>query len=44
MENASGLTGRDTNLGNTAKLAELDELARKNRVAERLAALKAGKG
>lgn len=43
LENASGLAGRDTNLGNSAKLAELDELARKNRVAERLAALKAGK-
>lgn len=43
LENASGLAGRDTNLSNAAKLAELDELARKNRVAERLAALKAGK-
>ena len=28
---------------NAGKLAELEELARKNRVAERLAALKAGK-
>ena len=43
LEKASGITGRDTNLGNAGKLAELEDLARKNRVAERLAALKAGK-
>ena len=43
LEKASGIAGRDTNLGNAGKLAELEDLARKNRVAERLAALKAGK-
>jgi phage shock protein A len=43
LEKASGVAGRDTALGNAGKLAELEELARKNRVAERLAALKAGK-
>jgi phage shock protein A len=43
LEKASGLAGRDTTLGNAGKLAELEELSRKNRVAERLAALKAGK-
>ena len=43
LEKASGIAGRDTGLGNAGKLAELEELARKNRVAERLAALKAGK-
>lgn len=43
LEKASGIAGRDTALGNAGKLAELEELARKNRVAERLAALKAGK-
>ncbi len=42
LEKASGIAGRDTGLGNAGKLAELEELARKNRVAERLAALKAG--
>ncbi|MDX1391052.1 MAG: PspA/IM30 family protein [Rheinheimera sp.] len=44
LEKASGIAGRDTSLANAGKLAELDELARQNRVAERLAALKAGKG
>lgn len=43
LEKASGIAGRETGLGNAGKLAELEELARKNRVAERLAALKAGK-
>ena len=43
LEKASGIAGRDTSLGNAGKLAELEDLARKNRVAERLAALKAGK-
>ncbi|GAB60019.1 PspA/IM30 family protein [Rheinheimera nanhaiensis] len=43
LEKASGIAGRDTNLSNAGKLAELEDLARKNRVAERLAALKAGK-
>jgi phage shock protein A len=43
LEKASGVAGRDTALANAGKLAELEELARKNRVAERLAALKAGK-
>lgn len=43
LEKASGMAARDTNLGNAGKLAELEDLARKNRVAERLAALKAGK-
>ncbi|WP_213995086.1 PspA/IM30 family protein [Arsukibacterium sp.] len=43
LEKASGIAGRDTGLANAGKLAELEELARKNRVAERLAALKAGK-
>lgn len=44
LEKASGIAGRDTSMANAGKLAELDELARQNRVAERLAALKAGKG
>lgn len=43
LERSSGIAGRDTALGNAGKLAELEELSRKNRVAERLAALKAGK-
>lgn len=43
LEKASGISGRETELHNTRKLAELEELSRKNRVAERLAALKAGK-
>lgn len=43
LEKASGIAGRDTTLGSAGKLAELEELARKNRVAERLAALKAAK-
>lgn len=43
LEKASGIAQRDTSLNNAGKLAELEELSRKNRVAERLAALKAGK-
>lgn len=43
LERNAGIVGRDTSLGNAGKLAELEELSRKNRVAERLAALKAGK-
>lgn len=43
LERNSGIPGRDNGLGNAGKLAELEELSRKNRVAERLAALKAGK-
>lgn len=43
LERNSGIPGRDNSLGNAGKLAELEELSRKNRVAERLAALKAGK-
>ncbi len=43
LERSSGIAGRDTGLGNAGKLAELEELSRKNRVAERLAAIKAGK-
>ena len=43
LEKASGIAGRDTSLSNAGQLAELEELSRKNRVAERLAALKAGK-
>ena len=43
LQKASGIAGRDTSLASASKLAELDELARQNRVAERLAALKAGK-
>lgn len=43
MERASGLPGRGMNTGSAVKLAELEELARKNRIEERLAALKAGR-
>jgi phage shock protein A len=43
LEKASGVAGCDTSLGNAGKLAELEELSRKNRIAERLAAIKAGK-
>lgn len=43
LERSSGIAARDSSLGNAGKLAELEELSRKNRVAERLAALKAGK-
>ena len=43
LERNAGIAGRDTTLSNAGKLAELEELSRKNRVAERLAALKAGK-
>ena len=43
LEKATGLAGRDGSLANTSKLAELEELTRQNRIAERLAAIKAGK-
>lgn len=43
LERASGLPGRPLEMGSARKLAELEDHARKNRVAERLAALKAGK-
>lgn len=43
MERATGVPGRYTELGSARKLAELEEHVRKNRVAERLAAMKAGK-
>jgi phage shock protein A len=43
MEKASGVPGRVTETGNARKLAELEDHVRKNRIAERLAALKAGK-
>lgn len=42
LEKASGIAGRETTVGSAGKLAELEELSRKNRIAERLAALKAG--
>ena len=41
LEKATGIAGRDVSLTSASKLAELDELARHNRIAERLAALKA---
>ncbi|MCV0424758.1 MAG: PspA/IM30 family protein [Roseibium sp.] len=42
MKNATGLPGgRSGEMTDSTKLAELDDLARKNRVSERLAALKA---
>lgn len=41
LEKATGIVGRDVSLASASKLAELDELARHNRIAERLAALKA---
>ena len=41
LEKATGIAGRDVSLTSSSKLAELDELARHNRIAERLAALKA---
>ena len=42
MKNATGLPASDAgDLASATKLAELDDLARKNRVSERLAALKA---
>lgn len=40
MENSSGVVGAQSEVN--AKLAELEELARTNRIAERLAAIKAG--
>lgn len=41
LEKATGIAGRDVSLTSASKLAELEELARHNRIAERLAALKA---
>lgn len=43
LQKASGVAGRELSLGQAGKLSELEELSRKNRVTERLAALKAGK-
>ena len=43
LENQSGLPGRGLDTSNARQLAELEELSRNNRIAERLAALKAGK-
>lgn len=43
LENHSGLPGRGLDTSNARQLAELEELSRNNRIAERLAALKAGK-
>lgn len=42
LENATGVPGRGEP-GDARRLAELEELARRNRIAERLAALKAGR-
>lgn len=42
MEKNSGLPGGNSDLARKAKLAELEELARRNRIRERLAAVKAG--
>lgn len=41
FESASNVSASSTDSGTAARLAELDELARKNRVQERLAAMKA---
>ncbi|TYT75463.1 PspA/IM30 family protein [Desulfobotulus mexicanus] len=43
LENASGLPGRGMQTASAAKLAELEELSRKNAISERLAALKTDK-
>ncbi|MCW7754399.1 PspA/IM30 family protein [Desulfobotulus sp. H1] len=43
LENASGLPARGLNTGSAAKLAELEELSRRNAITERLKALKTGK-
>ena len=43
LENHSGVPGRGLDTSNARQLAELEELSRNNRIAERLAALKAGK-
>jgi phage shock protein A len=40
-ERQTGLAGHDHNLGDAGKLAELEDMARKNRIQERLAAAKA---
>lgn len=42
LEKATGISARETDMVSAAKLAELDELTRKNRISERLAALKSG--
>jgi phage shock protein A len=41
MEKQTGIAGAGSDLANSGKLAELDDLARKNRIQERLAAAKA---
>lgn len=43
LETQSGIPGRGIDTSNARQLAELEELSRNNRIAERLAALKAGK-
>lgn len=43
LEKQSGIEGRSTTTDTAIKLAELEELTRKNRISERLAALKADK-
>lgn len=43
MERSSGLPGRGMNPDSAGRLAELENLARKNRIEERLAAIKAGR-
>ena len=40
LEKATGLAGSPSDIKNSAQLAEVDELARKNRIQERLAAIK----
>lgn len=42
LEKATGIAGRDVSLTSASKLAELEDLTRQNRIAERLAAIKAG--
>ncbi|WP_321530728.1 PspA/IM30 family protein [uncultured Desulfuromonas sp.] len=42
MEKNTGLPGQSVSTNTAAKLAELEELSRKNRIKERLAAVKAG--
>ncbi len=43
LERETGLTNHRPDTDDAAKLAELEELARRNRIAERLAAVKAGR-
>ena len=42
LEKTTGIAGRDVSLTSASKLAELEDLTRQNRIAERLAAIKAG--